>query len=1019
MTEINVNINQNDSSLPVNLKENVYIEDLKDSGGREETNKNIQYTGGLQRTSIVRGNIEDFSLDNLGTIENAKKHSSANRPLHKLKEFTESVNFCRCCDLPCEEKGIIEPFHFCDDIDLFSECGLGITLYFYFFRFMALIVFMGMVVLAISMIIFNHNYSGGIIDICKDYTKGKNIGNIGYCEGYIKDSENNTNFYQRFNRWLTRLSSDNIQVYRKLPDDSNWKNKINVNDIVINYSILNFCYLITAFILNIYFIIFIKEQAQNVRLLNLSIRDYSVIIYNAKDLLRYYVGIRRQVNPSLLRASEINVENGKEFKVFVNDYIKGDAEELNDIKLNTINLCYDLGQYMDFRDEYELCKNKIFQIENNPYNIDINTKNGLFGDDRLYYNFLFYKLQIRCCHCLYTKDITENFRKLKKQKEDLEKQLEQEEQNAELVNENNFTGYMFISFDTIKDKELFLSQYPHNFFHMILYYLKNIKYYLFCCCLPEETMKRFRKSKGIDAYDPPEPEDVIWENFKYTERERRTRVILIFLLCIVIMAISLGIVFGLTFVQDILYQNDKEQGGKNIFLKYLISLAIIIVISIINAIFQVVLEYVTHFEKQISRSNEILSASIKISIFTFLNSAIIPLISKHLVLIAKEDEDDYYEKDFRIRERNNLFIDDMFVFFIVNAIFTPLLWTVNFIHIFRFIQRKRIERSKKPDKNHFMKQRDLNKLYLYQDMKIAYKYSYLFKTTAMCLFLMPIFPVGFIIAFIGFIFAYYIEKYSFTHLYRRPQMLDEIVSKTYADFFVVLLFIGGIGDYIFLHNVYDSKKWQLLNIILFGVLIIIPYTKFLDCNFVGIDKSKYHNQPLSSVYFTFYNDYQRQNPLTKKIGLLNYLAELKQYNYLSEKAYRIAEENIDQLNVMEIYYGTRKGNTTVQKKSYIEIAPKTSILPNTNINKSILGRGLLKTTIKPEFSDNQEIKRQKREMLDSQIMNMHGQTTLSKGVKGVNQSIEPINELDEIDLTESKYKDDQENRSHNHLNQNI
>ena len=431
------------------------------------------------------------------------------------------------------------------------------------------------------------------------------------------------------------------------------------------------------------------------------------------------------------------------------------------------------------------------------------------------------------------------------------------------------------------------------------------------------------------------------------------------------------------------------------------------------------MEYVTHFEKQISRSNEILSASIKISIFTFLNSAIIPLISKHLVLIAKEDEDDYYQKDFRIRERNNLFIDDMFVFFIVNAIFTPLLWTVNFIHIFRFIQRKRIERSKKPDENHFMKQRDLNKLYLYPDMKIAYKYSYLFKTTAMCLFLMPIFPVGFIIAFIGFIFAYYIEKYSFTHLYRRPQMLDEIVSKTYADFFVVLLFIGGIGDYIFLHNAYDNKKWQLLNIILFGALIIIPYTKFLDCNFVGIDKSKYHNQPLSDVYFTFYNDYQRQNPLTKKIGLLNYLSELKQYEYLSEKAYRIAEENIDQLNVMEIYYGTRKGYTPSQKKSYIEIAPKSSNLANTIINKSILGRGLLKATIKPEFDDNKEIKRQKRELLNTQIMNLLGQSTLSGGIKDLNGSTQPINELDEIDLTESKYKDDQENRSHNHLEQNI
>ena len=122
---------------------------------------------------------------------------------------------------------------------------------------------------------------------------------------------------------------------------------------------------------------------------------------------------------------------------------------------------------------------------------------------------------------------------------------------------------------------------------------------------------------------------------------------------------------------------------------------------------------------------------------------------------------------------------------------------------------------------------------------------------------------------------------------------------------------------------------------------------------------------------------------------------------------------------MEIYYGTRKGYTPSQKKSYIEIAPKSSNLANTIINKSILGNGMLKATIKPDFGDNQEIKRQKRELLNTQIMNMLGQTTLSRGIKDLNGSIKPINELDEINLTESIYKDDQENRSHNHLEQNI
>ena len=409
MTEINDNLNQNETSLPIGLNDKVYFEELKDRQD-EASNKNMKNNIGLTRTTIVKKNIEDYSLDNLGTIENAKKHRSANRPLHQLTEFTECVNFCRCCNLPCEEKGIIEPFNFCDDIDLFSECGLGITLYFHFFRFMALIVFMGIGVLAISMIVLNHKYTDDIIDICKKYYKDNN-GTLGYCEGYIKNSNDNTNLYEKFNRWLVRLSSHNIQVYRNLPADNNWRNKDDVNDVVVNYSTLNFFYLITAFILNICFIIFIKAKAQDVRLLNFSIRDYTVLISHAKNILKYYVANQTQIN---------------EFKNFVNDYIIPD-KELKDIKINIINLCYDLGQYMEFRDDYEVCKRKIFQIENNPYNIELNKKKGLFGDNRRYYDFLLYKLNIRICHCLY--DIGNNniqdLYALKKKKEELERQLEQ------------------------------------------------------------------------------------------------------------------------------------------------------------------------------------------------------------------------------------------------------------------------------------------------------------------------------------------------------------------------------------------------------------------------------------------------------------------------------------------------------------------------------------------------------------------------------------------------------------------
>ena len=983
MTEEDINPKDNDSNLPIKLKDNVIIESLKDVKENEEKNiKPVNKT--LTRTMVVNKKIEEnFSLDDLGKIEYAKRHNSANRPLHKIGDFTPNVKFCQCCNLPCQAKGIIEPFHFCDDIDLFSECGLGVTLFFYFFQFMALIMFIGIVVLSISTLIFNLKFTNNIIDICNEYFKGNlEINNPSYCEGYL-DSIKERN--RRFYRWILRFSSDNIYIYRHIPELLNSTNN-NINDVVINYSVLNFCFLITVFILNIFFIIFIKAQALKARLLNFSIRDF--------------IEKKKKKNPLFMRESQITVENGNDFKVFVNDYLRGN-EELTDIKINCINLCFDLGNYIGFRDDYEKCKRKIFQVEHHPYNIKLNKENKLSGENRLYYEFFLYQFKIYwfpCCHV--------NGRPLKalnKQKNDLECQLKEEERNSEFVTEHNFTGYMLVSFETIRDKEIFLDQYPHHFFGRVYYYLKNIKYYLFCCCVNKEKREHFYKSKNIDAFEPPEPEDIIWENFRYSGRERVKRIILIFLLCILIIGVSFGCCLGLTIIQDNIYQREKNEKNKeetkNIFLKYLISFTITLVISIINSILQLVIEQLTHHEKQISRSDYTLSLSIKISILTFLNSAIVPLVSKHIVLMWKDDEYKRNGTYQRFKERDNLVVDDMLVYFIVNSLITPILWYFNITYIFNLLKQCCIECGQKnPDENHYMTQRDLNDLYLCPDMCLAYKYSYLIKTTAMCLFFYPIFPFGYIFAFVGFIFGYYLEKYNFTHLYRRPEMLDDIITRVYSNYFIIILFIGGIGDYFFLHKDFNDNKWALANIIIFGALVIIPYTKFFDYNFVGIDKSEYKNLPLSDVYFTFYNDYQRQNPLTKRIGLINYLKELKKYDYLSEYSFKIALENIERLNLMEIYYGISRGNIPISHQSIIANIRNSSILSTENIAKSILRRGILKSTIiKPEINDNPEKKKQKKKFFESQIYNMFRKKPTNKDLKGKFDSINELNEEEEID----------------------
>ena len=254
---------------------------------------------------------------------------------------------------------------------------------------------------------------------------------------------------------------------------------------------------------------------------------------------------------------------------------------------------------------------------------------------------------------------------------------------------------------------------------------------------------------------------------------------------------------------------------------------------------------------------------------------------------------------------------------------------------------------------------------------------------------MPIFPTSFIIAFIGFIFAYWVEKYIFTHQCCRPEMLDEIIEQFYANFFIVILFIGGIGDFVFLHNAYDTNVWTLLNIILFGVLIIVPYTRFITCNYIDINKSKYGNRPLSDVFFTFYNDYQRQNPLTKKEGLKNYLVELRKKGYLSDNAFNLAFNNIDNLNLMEIYYGISEENIPLVHQSVIGGTPADSTLSGCNFRRSLFGRGALKSTIiRPEIEDNAEQKKMKRNFYDSQIMNLLGKNLTNKGSNNYLSNIE-------------------------------
>ena len=900
----------------------------------------------VKQTVLVKNKIKKKTLDDLGEIEEAKKHRSANRPLHKIAEFNSNVNFCWCCNLPCKEKGIIEPFHYCDSVDKFSECGLGISFYFYFFRFLIFVFFISICVIIISMMVFNKHYTKGINRVCNNSYKKLGYNNFTLCEGFVTETEEDLNLYSRFMKdWVLTFSSDNIRVYyllhNTLTNDSD-----NSEDVIINYSLLNFYFLVTIFAINICYIILINARTKKTKLRNLSIRDYTVLVSNSKHILVDYFNEMRKQNPAYIYQSQQMVENTEDFISHVKKYIL-EEKGLNDLRINNINMCYNLGQYMDLRDELENCKEKIFKIKNDPHMIKINSKKGDLIKDRYYYFIPLDFIWIYCIRCKDKPLVT-----LEKQKKDLEKQIEFEiNNNFEVISEKNFTGYMFVSFELIQDKEKILQKYPHQFFDIVVDFFKNIKFYICCCCISKGEKIKFNKIKGIDVDDPPEPEDLYWENFKYTGRQRFFKILLFFLVCILIIGVSFAIVLGFTYWQNKITANEKNI---NLFVKYLLSLFITIIIALLNAALEYLLEKFTHWERHLSRTNYYLSLSIKIAIFTFLNSAIVPLIAKELA-VKKRIKDISYNID-----RNNLIVDDMFVMFLVNAFVTPIFWTLRIPYWFKRLKIYLLEKKKNPDKEHYMTQRQLNIYYEFMDMNVSYKYAYLAKTAAMTFFYLPIFPMGFIISFLGFILGYLLELYNFTHLYKRPEMLDESISKAFADNFIIILFIGGIGDLFFFYEIFPSKAMSLVNFIVFLVLIFVPYTKFLVCNFIGEkNKSEYYPNALSDVYLEFYNDYQRQNPFTKKLGIKRYLDGLKNAGNLSDNAYQIAIENIDKLNLMEIYYEISRGKIPIHHQSAMANA----------INYSISGKNMLlrKSSINNDIRESTLDKKEKQKYFDNQI----------------------------------------------------
>ena len=916
-------------------------------------------------------------LDRPGKIKYAKRHASADRPLHKIKNFTKETDFCQCCNLPCETKGVIEPFKICDSTDKFSECGLGIALFFYYFRFCIICLSIVFIMMALPMIIFNKYYSNEINTACDNIFNQKNIT---ICKKYLGDSE----LYNQSFVFLIPFSSDSITDYFKYWTEMN-ENQSNIKKTIINYIILDIFPNFILFITGLYFLFLLRIRIDKEKSMNCSPSDYTLFISNMNNALDYY----EDYCISKKKIVYNDKERFKDFITFLKNkiiYTKKKSDEIYDI-----NFCYILKDFMKSGRQIKKINYQLLQIVNNFEQKQYNNKYGLYGEKRRYFEL--------CCGCNCKKGLS--IKKLLRNREINQIKINYLLKNSKIITKNNFTGSIFVTFNTIQQKEEYYSKYNKNIFLKILSFFKEAKYYCCCCCIEEKSKNRFFRRKRISVSSAFEPEDIIWENIGYDKWFRFKRLFLIYTFSLLLLFISFLIVLGLTYLRE--YSMNKKVTSY-IIIRYGISLLITASICIINEIFYFLLEKLTKKEKQISMTNFYLSYSIKLTLFNFVSYGIVPLVCNKI----ENGKENHYE----------YLVDDVLLIFLANSFGSPLLWTFDFIYIYKKIKICLLERKKEPDLKHNKTQRELNKLYQLPDMNISYKYSYVAKTILLSLFYIPIFPFGIVISLVGFILAYYLELYNFTHLYRKPEMINERICLFYIEYFVMNLFFFNLGIYIFIKDIFSIDFLLIIFLVIFGILSIFPFTKLINCECLKVPKNILLNTTqYEDIYFSFYNDYQRQNPMTKIDGLKNYITKLRINGYISQKVYNFAYMNIDTINVMELYYRSKLNRNIVQ--SQIALANY-----NSNSYRDSLRKSMKRKTI--------GIDKEKKAILGSAIYDEQLTNLLKKSIykQKFGNKLDDLNKIlankkifsssnnnMEIDLEKESSNKEDENKSESTLNE--
>ena len=142
-----------------------------------------------------------------------------------------------------------------------------------------------------------------------------------------------------------------------------------------------------------------------------------------------------------------------------------------DYGINRIDLCFKLEEMVKLQKQLDEIDEKQQRIEFDPYISEKNKEFGLEGDNRYFYSDF---LGLACC-C----ETKESLKDIKKNKVEIETKINELIKASKEDTDKYFGGAAFITFNTIKQQEEYLSKLPSNFFDYLVAFFKKF-FYIFC-----------------------------------------------------------------------------------------------------------------------------------------------------------------------------------------------------------------------------------------------------------------------------------------------------------------------------------------------------------------------------------------------------------------------------------------------------------------------------------------------------------------------------------------------------------